>query len=426
MMTKSNKALIVCCLLAGCVTSMSQPSDTSRLETSQCQIGIFGDRDEFVSVTRRGDGFQYAYSDGRRGTIDESAPVECVSGAVRLRQTSEILSQIPLVVMDTTFDHRDATLAGQLLQPVDADGNTPLVVLAHGSEDAGWIESAVYPFQLVGRGVSVFVYDKRGTGRSTGTYSQNFPKLADDLVAASAEARRLAEDRYGRFGLLGFSQGGWIAPLATEASGAEFLGIGYGLVVDILEEDASQVELELREAGFGDDVIAKAKELTDVTARLAVSGYMDGLDDFDALKARYGQEDWFPRVKGGFTGVILGMSSDTLRSEGIPAYDRLDIDWSVKPLPVLRTVDVPQLWALAEDDREAPIETTLERLQLLRREGKDITLMVFPDTDHGLWEFERSPDGSRERTRVTNAYYDLLADWAKGELKPDYGSSYRR
>ena len=92
-------------------------------------------------------------------------------------------------------------------------------------------------------------------------------------MAAAFEAKRLAGNRFGRFGLMGFSQGGWIAPMAAKQSDADFIAVGYGLLVDILEEDASQVELELTEAGYGDDVIAKAKALTDVTARLAVSGY---------------------------------------------------------------------------------------------------------------------------------------------------------
>lgn len=267
------------------------------------------------------------------------------------------------------------------------------------------------------------MYDKRGTGQSEGSYSQNFPQLADDLVAASVEAKRLAGDRFGSFGLFGFSQGGWIAPLAAERAGADYIGIGYGLVVDILEEDASQVELELREAGYGDDVIEKAKELTDVTARLAVSGYSDGLEDLVTLQTRYGNEDWFSLVRGGFSGVLLSMSANELEQNGVPMFDRLNIDWSIKPMAVLRDVNVPQLWVLAQNDREAPVSKTLDRLLALRGEGKDINIFMFPDTDHGMWEYNQGPDGGRDLTRVTNRYYDLLADWAKKSLQPTYAMS---
>ena len=377
-----------------------------------------------MAITRRDEIYRYSFSDGRRGLIDDRVPVVCGAGAVRVGE-DEIWDWIAVEVTETEFGVVDAMLAGQLLQPVNAGPDTPLVVLAHGSEELGWIEAVSYPYQLVGRGVSVFVYDKRGTGRSGGVYSQNFPRLADDLVAASFEAKRLAQGRYGRFGLLGFSQGGWVAPLAADEAGAQFIGVGYGLVVNILEEDAAQVELELREAGYGEDIIAIGREITDVTARLAVSDYSDGLEELADLQARYGEERWFSQIRGGFTGVLLGMSVEDLRENGVPMFDRLDIDWSIDPLEVLAGVEVPQLWVLAEDDREAPVATTLVRLQGLRREGRDITVYVFPGTDHGMWEYTQAADGARTYTRVTDIYYDLMADWAKGTLQPTYALSWQ-
>lgn len=418
--------LFVTAVFIGCSAQVETPLiKENAFVPGQCEVGVYGPHTSFVTITRRNDAARYTFSDGRGGRIGDASAVECGVGAVRVGQDI-ILDRQSIRITDTQFRSGETLLAGQLLEPIDAAPETPLVALAHGSEELGWIEAVSYPYQLVGRGVSVFVYDKRGTGKSAGTYSQNFPQLADDLVAASKEAKRLARGRFGRFGLFGFSQGGWIAPLAASRSGADFIGIGYGLVVDILEEDAAQVQLEMRESGFGDDVIAKAKEITDVTARLAVSEYSDGLDDLDALRARYRNEDWYALIRGGFTGVILGISTDELRNNGIPMFDRLDIDWSVKPMDVLRGVDVPQLWALAQNDREAPTATTLERLRDLRDEGKDITIFEFPNTDHGMWEFEQNPDGSRTYTRVTNEYYSLLTDWATGRVKPPYAQSVIR
>ena len=387
-----------------------------------CEVGVYGSADNFVAITVRDSVFRYFHNDGHWGEINDQSSIECGDGVVRV-EDSIIWERRPLKITNTKFVVDGDTLAGQLLEPVQKDAETPLVVLAHGSEELGWIEAVSYPYQLVGRGVSVFVYDKRGTGKSGGKYSQNFPQLADDLVAASLEAQRLAGQRFNRFGLLGFSQGGWIAPMAAERANADFIGIGYGLVVDILEEDASQVALELREAGYSDEVIVKSKEVTDITARLAVSRYQDGLADLDIIRGKYGAEDWFSIIRGGFTGVILGISSDELRDKGIPMFDRLNIDWSIKPMDVLRSVDIPQLWVLAGDDREAPISTTLDRLKTLRGEEKDISIFVFPNTDHGMWEYEQQLDGTREPMRVTDKYYDLMADWAKGTVQPPYAKS---
>lgn len=418
--------LIGMCLSVSLIACSHQPDKSQEAKvpfaTAPCEVGVYGQPAAFIAVTRRNDNFRYSFSDGRWGKIEDANNVECGQGAVRV-DGATILERQTLKITDTEFDSDGVTLVGQLLEPLNAGADTPLVALAHGSEELGWIEAASYPYQLVGRGVSVFVYDKRGTGKSGGMYTQNFPQLADDLVAASVEAKRLAGSNYGRFGLLGFSQGGWIAPLASERSEADFIGIGYGLVVDILEEDASQVALELRQAGYDEDVVSKGKEITDITARLAVSGYSDGLEELDAIREKYGDEEWYPKVRGGFTGVILGISSDELRNKGIPIFDRLNIDWSIKPMDVLGGVEAPQLWVLAEDDREAPISTTLERLKTLRQGGKDISVFTFPNTDHGMWEYEQHEDGSRTSVRVTDKYYDLMADWAKGSLNPPYAES---
>ncbi|MEM6585053.1 MAG: alpha/beta fold hydrolase [Pseudomonadota bacterium] len=396
------------------------PSDEAI--SSECVTGLYGSPGDFVMVTEGSKGPRYGFSDGRVGTVSEDDSFQCRGeGGVEVDGT--VLARMPIRVTPSAFESKGVTLAGQLLEPEDASPDTALVVFAHGSEDIGWLNSARDPYQMVGRGVSAFVYDKRGTGQSEGEYSQNFPELAEDLVAASETAKALADGRFGRFGLVGLSQGGWIAPLAAERAGADFLFIGYGLVADILEEDAAQVQLEMREGGYDSDAMAKAKQLTDVTARLAVSNYKDGLEDLDALRDAFKDEPWLGQIKGGFSGVILAMSTEELRTKGIPMFDWLNIDWSLKPMAVMREVAVPQFWALAEEDREAPTATTLGRLLTLREEGKDIAIRVFPGADHGMWEFEQAEDGSREYTKVTDGFHDLMADWAKDDLKPRYGAS---
>lgn len=172
------------------------------------------DQTGFVPLTKGGKGYGYTFSDGTVGnTQDAGALIACGKDAV-LVNGKERWPKVALVETDTRFESHGVMLAGRLMEAPCAGKDTPLVVYAHGSESSGWIDRARDPYQMVGRGLSVFVYDKRGTGLSEGEYTQNFPRLADDLVAASREAKWLAQGRYGRFGLTGVSQGGWIAPLA--------------------------------------------------------------------------------------------------------------------------------------------------------------------------------------------------------------------
>ncbi|MBC3875568.1 alpha/beta hydrolase family protein [Undibacterium flavidum] len=400
----------------------------SRLpQAGLCQTGIFRKHGStFLALTKASRGFDYTFSDGMVGnTLDANSPVVCRDAAVLVRN-KETWPRATIVETDTRFESNGISLAGRLIEPTNADKHTPLVVYAHGSEDGAWIDHGRDPYQMVGRGVSVFVYDKRGTGLSQGNYTQNFPILANDLVAASHEAKRLAAARYGRFGLIGLSQGGWIAPLAAARAKADFLGIGYGLAVDIAEEDAAQVTKELEERGYGTDVFAKARMVTDITARIVKSAYKDGLDDLDSIKKRFEKEPWFSIIKGAYTGVLLSIPVSVLRSDGVPHLDKFDVDWSQDPMRVLRALDVPQLWAFANEDRQAPISLTVERLQKLRDEGKNNVMFIFPNTEHGMWRYEQASDFSRKHTNVTPRFYDLMADWAKGRLRKNYGQSYRR
>jgi dienelactone hydrolase len=404
-------------------TTPAPPSFSS----APCETGIFRqDQTAFVALTKTDGGFSYTFSDGVVGNPQGAgASVECGAGAV-LVGGKDRWPKVAIAESDTRFASGGVMLAGRLMEPPGAGKNTPLVVYAQGSESSGWIDRARDPYQMVGRGVSVFVYDKRGTGLSQGEYTQNFPRLADDLVAASREARRLAQGRFGRFGLMGMSQGGWIAPLAAMRAKAEFLGIGYGLAVDIAEQDAAQVNRELRSLGYGDDVLAKATQATDITATIAKTGRSEGLDALAAFQHQYGKEPWFSHIKGGFTGILLGMSAKDLRNQGLPQFDKLDIDWSLDPVAVLSKVDAPQLWAFAEADRQAPSALTVERLAHLRQRGQAISMYVFPGADHGMWNGDQAADGSRKHDRIAPGFYDLMADWAKGEVGEKYGNAYRR
>jgi pimeloyl-ACP methyl ester carboxylesterase len=119
----------------------------------------------------------------------------------------------------------DVTLEGTLTLP-PGDGPVPAVVLVSGSgpQDRDETVAGHRPFlvladHLTRRGVAVLRTDDRGVGGSTGsTFRSTMDDRARDVLAA---VRFLGErpgiDRQ-RIGLLGHSEGGWVAPLAaTEA-----------------------------------------------------------------------------------------------------------------------------------------------------------------------------------------------------------------
>lgn len=188
----------------------------------------------------------------------KTASFDCGSGKIRFDGMNG--TRILFDVADVMFKGRDVDLAGRLLLP-KGKGPVAIVVLVHGAEHDSALDRYALQRLLPAEGVGAFVYDKRGTGKSGGTYSQDFSLLADDAAAAMREARRLAGPRAGRIGYQGGSQGGWVAPLAATRMPVDFVIVSFGLAVSVIDEDRQQMELEMRLKGYGPDVIAKALEI---------------------------------------------------------------------------------------------------------------------------------------------------------------------
>ncbi|TFW12814.1 alpha/beta hydrolase [Brevundimonas intermedia] len=321
---------------------------------------------------------------------------------------------------DTTFVGQGGThLKGRLILP-PGDGAVPIMVEVHGSEGANALDFNVFQRFAPAEGVGVFVYAKRGSGGSEGRYTQDFHVLADDAAAAVVEARRLAGNRAGRVGLHGASQGGWIAPLAASLTPVDFVTVGFGLAYGALAEDSDQVMLDLKAKGWGADVLDLARQITDVTGAFIASHGEVGFAGLEAVRAKYGAQPWFADIKGEFTGFLL----TTPNAQIIAMAPVLDAgtSWDYDPLPVLSRLDTPMLWIQAEDDLGAPPDATRQRLIDLAGQGRPITLLEYPDTDHGIARFEAAPDGKRTSIGYAPGYYQAVLDWAKtGRLDGRYG-----
>jgi pimeloyl-ACP methyl ester carboxylesterase len=396
-----------------------------------CETGLYRSPDgkESVAVTDLPDGsLRYTLDDGIRGIVGQpGALLSCIGEEIRTTAAKGSAAQwqrVPLKMRQTQFQSHGTTLSGVLIDP-PAPRPHPLVVFVHGSERYSPLK-LYYPYLFASYGISVFAYDKRGTGQSEGEYTQNFELLADDASAALREARRLDQGRFTKAGFFGGSQGGWVAPLAATRSPADFVAVGFGLISSPIEEDRDQVADDLREKGFGQGDIAEALELASAASAIAASHFTRGFEQFDALKRKYSSRRWYPYIKGEYTGAMLKESDADLRRVGQPLFDNVELIWNYDAPAVIRKLKVPLLWIFAERDREAPPAITLKRLSELKRRGADVVIYSFPHTDHGIYEFQQAADGSRTVTRIASGYFPLLTDWIKGTaLKDHYGTARR-
>ncbi len=337
---------------------------------------------------------------------------DCGTGAIRFDDMTG--KRVPLIQMETRFQGSGVTLAGRLTMP-PGSARVPIVVLIHGSEHSSALENYSLQRQFASAGIGVFAYDKRGTGASGGRYSQNYLTLATDAIHAMHEARRLAGNRAGRVGYQGGSQGGWVAPLAAQIEPVDFVIVSFGLAVSPIDEDREAIAYDMERGGYGADIKAKAMEVADATAAIVLSNFNEGFDQLDAVKKKYGQEPWFKSVRGNVTWYLLATPADDARKQGPALLEGVPAQYD--PMPVLRNLKVPQLWLLGAQDRDAPVGETVRRLTALRKAGRPIETIVFPEAEHGMYAFETAADGERLSTRQPEQYFALMRDFISGRRR---------
>jgi uncharacterized protein len=407
-------------------------ADSSAPPPQACYSGAYRFADGgFVVITPSDEGaLRYRVSDGRIGKlypdddkhfhggpgwasreprIAEAAFDGCSSERLQFRLKdgpSGVARGVPVTKKTGTFSSVGNTLYGELYAPLKPQA---LVVLVFGSGQDSAVTYNYVQHLLPLYDIAVFVYDKRGTGKSTGRFTVDFSELADDALAAVAYSRKLLDMPGVPVGLMGESQGGWIAPLAAVRAPADFVIVSYGLAISPLDEDRNEVFDELRAKGYDDSVLAKARELTSITGRIMLSRFTDGLDDLRKFKTAHADDKWLQEVEGDFTGPLLRSPDDQFTElRAALGFDAI-LDYDAQA--ALRRVRVPMLWVVAGKDTEAPSAPTLEFLRTLQSAPAQLDIAVFPNADHGI--LEEGEQGGQPYARNAAGYFDLLAHWLR-------------
>jgi pimeloyl-ACP methyl ester carboxylesterase len=233
-------------------------------------------------------------------------------------------------------------------------------------------------------GIGVVTFDRRGEGESTGDATRGrFDLQADDALAV---LRAIGAERSGLFG---YSQGGWIAPLAAARSDdVAFLVLVASIGVTPSEQMMVAVERQLRLAGYGDDVVDRALDLRRRFEHWihAVAPEPDEQLAGDLLAAV--DEPWAGQ---------LWLPPSLLDEEEVRLWiEEMDYD----PRPTFEQVRVPTLSFYGELDSWAPVEASVRAWRDARGDG--VELVVIPGAEHDL----TLPDGS-----VAPEYDRRLVEW---------------
>ena len=308
-------------------------------------------------------------------------------------------------VRQVEFDGDGVRLAGMLTLP-PGEGPHPAIVFVHGSGNVTRNAYRYFAHFYADRGVATLAFDKRGTGSSTGDWLEvGFDQLAADVIAGVEYLTGLPEIAAGSIGLQGQSQGGWIAPLAASRSNeVAFVITIVGPLVTPAVEGHWDAEWGLTEAGFGAAEYARAREVLLLRDEAIRTG--DGWEAVQTAIDGISGETWFAH-----TGLPREVAPNPERT----AWYGLIMDFD--PVPVFEGLDLPILAIFAERDESIPTARSVEILEEIKAAGgKDITIRVFPDANHGM---RVGPTADRFRwERYAPGFLEALEDWVAAQTTP--------
>ena len=237
-------------------------------------------------------------------------------------------------ILDVKFESQGVTLAGSVLTPKKT---TAAVVIVHGSDPVK--REMAFAERLAKEGIAVLTYDKRGVGESGGVYvgptvgtnnidTANLQLLAHDANAAVRTLRTFLKQKETPIGLVGFSQAGWIIPMAASQNPS----VAYMVL-------------------FSCPTITTLEQLR-------FQFYTNGNNDF-----------WNNHTEAD--------ANDHIKNDP----DRYQFA-ATDPKTYLNTLSVPGLWLFGEKDIQIPAKMCIAQLNTLKAKGKPFDYALFADLGH--------------------------------------------
>ena len=290
------------------------------------------------------------------------------------------------------FQNGDLSLGGTLFTPTGSRP-FPAVVFIHGTgyqtADRNYEMSLIAPF--MDRGIAVLVYDKRGSGRSSGDWrTASLHDLAADVAAAVDTLRRHPAIKSDGIGVYGISEGGWVAPVVAASTPVAFVINQGGPAVPPLEDEIDDLTVGIGRLGLAPEEHAVAMELAYAWVDLYRSA--DALPRYTRALAAAREHAWFEPF-----------------ADRLPTSDEhWEVQWwrkrhDLDPMPFWMAVEAPALVLIGEHDETMRLETNVARFEEIGR-ATALELRIIPGADHGLYVDESPAPG----------FPADVADWIAG------------
>jgi hypothetical protein len=311
---------------------------------------------------------------------------------------------VTVEAQERSFQSGAVTLNGTLHVP-KVHGRVPAVVVFHAASSPTR-DAPLYrhlPEMLPPLGIAVFVFDRRGSGKSGGKLEEtDYNMLADDGIAA---LRMLVADKRidsRKIGFWGLSQGGWLSLLAaSRISQAAFaISISAPMTTPDVQMMFASANI-LRIKGFSQQDIDRA-----MAARSALDDFMRGKRDRASTQAIIDEaatQPWFQHIYMGKTFKD-------------PDQSRWAKEMRHDPLATLDGVKQPALVIYGAGDPWVPVQTSVDRLRATEARHPNIEVAVVAGADHAMATTVSAADQidpvlSSNEAPDSAEYFGLLGAW---------------
>lgn len=299
---------------------------------------------------------------------------------------------------EVTFKNGDVTLSGTLTLP-PGKGPYPSIVILHGSDAARRETFGPLPNFFARQGFAVLVYDKRGDGMSTGDWRKSaFSALSADAIAAVEFLKSRDDVDPKRIGLMGNSEGGWVAlQAASSIPDLGYLILRVTPAITPALQDLHRVEPILKAEGATKAEIAEAIELAKLKQEFARTG--KGWDKYLPAAQKLQDKPWYTFAGG-----------STQEDNWWWSWYRTKMDYD--PVPDLKKVKCPVLLLYGERDSFVLPEENKMKMQDSLRANKNATIVVLPKANHAFLEAKTgSPFEIPSLKNFVPDYFTILIQW---------------
>ena len=321
-----------------------------------------------------------------------------------------VLDEPSYRVEEIFFKHGDNQLAGLMTFPVSDKEEFPCIVMIHGDgpvdRDSGHGYDLFFE-EFAKAGWCVLSWDKPGIGESSGDWlNQSMSDRADEALAAIHYLQSRGDVISNKIGLFGYSQAGWVIPLAASRSEDVSFIIPVSTAIDVVSQSRYYRKNRWALKGYSQEEIDENLSYYDRLEQQSLEhpsyeSYLKSVQN--EAPEHYGE--LMARGRWIFSNKLGGVNArHALRNTHCPVL----AIWGDKDM----YVDVDESYKIYSEE-------------LKKAGNSDVTLQIFPNANHSLIKAHRKQLVHKGvsfwwimlkyvalgKSAFADGYFELLMDW---------------